>query len=821
MKLSRRSFLTSMGMAAAGSVGMAGWAQIMEDPQAQLREWSNFEEQFRVSICRQCTGGCGILVRVVDGKVIKIAGNPLHPVNRGGLCPKGLAGTQVLYDPDRIRTPMERDGPRGEGQWKPITWEEALQKVTTRLKTLRDNGKPHALTVLGGQYRGLVGPLWQRFCGAYGTPNYLRYRCLEPEKAAPGLYYLHGLKAPLSHDLENARYILSFGCNLLESWQSTVYQLQAFGRLREREGGRRAQVVQVDPRFSVTAAKADRWVPVKPGTDGALALGLAYIIIQEGLYDRAFVQGKTFGFLDWKDKDGVAHTGFKTFVLNEFPPEKVAGITGVPTETLFALARGFATSHPAMAIGERGPSFHPNDLYTRMAIHSLNALVGSIGVEGGIVRQGSLPLADWEEVEGDETAAKGLSMPRADQSTLGSTYPPGDTIEALPGNLTAGKPYPVDTLLLYYANPVFSTPNGQAWRDALAQVPYVVSFSPFMDETSSLADLILPDSTYLERWQDDQITHLAGITMFSIGQPVVPPLYQTRQTEDVILQLAKGIGEPTASALAWESFEDLLYETAQGLHESGRGHIIMPPRDEDFEAILARQGYREEPYEDFDDFWDALLEKGAWWDPNDTYVGMKQLFATPSGRFEFYSQTLRNEMLQAAQGAGGLDKLARGLGLAAREDMLFLPHFEAPPAEDIKVLEQENGTFILNTYKLMSSAGGRGASQPRLQEHPAVHLDGGWSSWVEINPETAATLGIEEMDWVVLTSKQGAIKSQARLFAGTRPDVLNMPYGQGHTAFGRWARNRGQNPNNILAPTADPMRGLPVWSGTRVRLTKA
>jgi anaerobic selenocysteine-containing dehydrogenase len=493
----------------------------------------------------------------------------------------------------------------------------------------------------------------------------------------------------------------------------------------------------------------------------------------------------------------------------------------VPTKNLFALAREFATSPPALAIGERGPSFHPNDLYTRMAIHSLNALVGSIGVEGGIVRQGRVPLTEWEKAESDAIAARGMAMPRIGQRPQTPAFSPAEAISAVPENLLSGRPYALDTLLLYYANPVFSTPNGQAWRQALEGVPFLVSFSPFMDETTNLADLILPDSTYLERWQDDQVTHLAGITLFGIGKPVVPPLYDTRQTEDVVLQLAKGLGEPVASALSWENFEEVLFTAAQGLHEAGRGHIVMPSRDERFDAILARQGYREEPFEEFDDFWDALLAKGVWWDPNDTYVGMRQLFNTPSGGFEFYSQTLRRDMLRAAGGEKGIAELARSLGLKAREDLLFLPHFEAPEPKTAGSEKPEEGAFIFNTYKLMSQAGGRGAAQPWLQEQPAIHLEGGWSSWVEINPAAAAALGIENGDWVTLTSVRGSLKVRAHLFEGTPPDVLNMPFGQGHTAFGRWARGRGVNPNTILIPVEDPMRGLPVWSGTRVRLSKA
>lgn len=179
MRISRRAFLASVGGATAGAAIYRAMGQSAPDTAQLLQDWSNYEEEFHASICQQCPGGCGILGRVVDGKLVKISGNPLHPVNQGGLCMKGLTGTQVLYDPDRLRTPLERDGKRGGGKWKPIPWERALERVAGRLQELRRNGKAHTVTFLGGQYRGLVEQIVQRFGRAYGTPNTLRLRCMD------------------------------------------------------------------------------------------------------------------------------------------------------------------------------------------------------------------------------------------------------------------------------------------------------------------------------------------------------------------------------------------------------------------------------------------------------------------------------------------------------------------------------------------------------------------------------------------------------------------------------------------------------------------
>jgi anaerobic selenocysteine-containing dehydrogenase len=825
MRLSRRQFLAGVGGTAAAAVTLQQLGHGAQTPAQLLQDWSNYEEEFHVSICQQCPGGCGILARVVDGNLVHIAGNPLYPVNEGGICMKGLAGMQALYDPDRIRSPLERDGARGSGRWKPIAWEQALSRVAERLHTLRQGGKAHTVAVLGGQYRGLIDGMLQRFCEAYGTPNYLRLRCMEADRSSAAEYYLQGVDGPLAHDLEHCRYLLSFGCGVLESWNATVWQQKVYGRLRALPGGERLQFVMVDPRYSVSAAKSDLWLPVQPGTDGALALGLAHIIIQEGRFDPDFLRDHAFGFEDWHDAAGAPHRGFKSLVLEDYPPQKVSALTGVPVEQLFEVARGFATVKPALAIGQRGPSFHPNDLYTRMAIHSLNALVGAIGRSGGVVRQGTLPLAPWPAPKLDGIARTGAGLPRMNRPAGRPALRGESGIANLPRNILAKEPYELNALFLYQTNPLFSLPGRAEWAQALAAIPLIVSFSPFMDETTEQADLILPDCTYLERWRDDELTHLAGMTVFGVGAPVVAPVHDTRATEDVVLDLAHRLGPPVSASLPWQHHRDLLHDAAQGLYRAGRGHIVMPPQDEAFQAILTRQGYWQQSYEQYEDFWGALLKRGAWWDPNDTYVGPRQLLKTPSARFEFSSQLLRREFEQAAlhsagaspsDPAGALAQLAGHLGLQARGDELFLPHFESPAAPAGEALP-----FLLNTYKLISLAGGKGANQPWLQQEPAVHLENGWESWVEINPDTAAGLGIADGDWVWLESAQGRIKVRARTFAGTAPQLLNMPYGWGHRAFGHWARGRGQNPNDILAPVVDPLRGLPLWAGTRVRVVKA
>ncbi|MBI4552200.1 MAG: molybdopterin-dependent oxidoreductase, partial [Candidatus Latescibacteria bacterium] len=279
MKVNRREFLTFAGFTVAGvTLGRLGRDRILAH-ETFKESWGDGPgvEQWVRSVCGQCPAGCGLNVRVVDGHAVKIEGNELCPVSRGGLCPKGAAGLQALYDPDRLVGPVQRLGPRGSGRWKRIGWEEALRIVATRLGALRQQGQPQSVVWLTGRQSGMIGQLLRRFCEAYGTPNFLEIPDLYDETSTLVAWATHGIAAPLGYDLEHTAYLLSFGSPILESWRSPVWANRAYGRLRRGRPDRRGRFIQVESRLSPTAAKADEWIPINPGTEAALALGIAHV----------------------------------------------------------------------------------------------------------------------------------------------------------------------------------------------------------------------------------------------------------------------------------------------------------------------------------------------------------------------------------------------------------------------------------------------------------------------------------------------------------------------------------------------------------------
>ncbi|TKJ29889.1 MAG: hypothetical protein CEE40_06815 [Chloroflexi bacterium B3_Chlor] len=797
-KLTRRTFLkiAGAGTAAAALYQVAAKAPILRALSAEEQATAqDRQEVWRSTVCQQCQAGCGLLVRVVDGRAVKIEGNPLHPLNNGKICPKAQAGLQVLYDPDRIKGPMRRVGERGGGQWEPISWDEVIAQVVSRLTELRDDGQSHTAVFLTGRALGQMEELVARFCDAYGTPNHVTHNSISSSTTEIAHLLSQGQRSFFGYDWEQTNYLLSFGVSWLEAWRPTVRNAKAYGHMRRGRAHERLRMVQVDTRFSITAAKADEWVPIRPGTDGALALGIAYVIINEELYDEDFVAQHTLGFEDWTDEDGAQHMGFKTLVLRDYAPSQVEAITGVPAETVTRIAREFASTLPAVAIGDRGISMWSNGLFSQMAVHALNALVGSIDASGGVLTQKDAPFLPWPELAPDRIAQEGRAQSRIDRGGT-RRYPLArDVYQQLPESIANDDPYPVNALFLYYTNPLFSSPQPGLFHEAFEKVPFIVSFSPFLDDSTTYADLILPDHTYLERLQDVVPPPGLGYPVVGLGQPVVAPLYDTRHTGDVLLEIVQALGEPVAQSFPWRNFAELVQYRISGLWRSEKGDITAT---------------------EFEFFWEEFSRRSVWSDPSYRFGDWERVLNTPSGKFEFFSQTLRDELARVAN--GDLERLLDELGVQARGDEVYLPHYEPPET----VGNQPEYPFFLNTYKLMAHAEGRGANSPHLQEMLGLHVNRKWDSWVEINPGVARALGIADDDWVWVESPIGEkIKVRAALYPGARPDVVCIPFELGHRAYGRWSENRGVNPNWLIANQTTGLTGALAPFATRVRIYKA
>jgi len=792
--LSRRQFLKLSASVAGSAAVTSGARALFTGLTAEASTGGVLhtaaEEKIIPTVCLLCPSGCGMLARVADGDLVKLEGSPMHPINLGALCPKGQAAPELLYNPDRLTGPLRRTGERGANQWESITWDEAIQTVAEKLNQLRASGIPERAAVLYGETRGQMRSLLERFMAVVGSPNTISHESLNIAAAKLGTLLTQGVYDLPNYDLENSHYVLSFGASLLEAGRTPQRMVSGYAYMR-RGRAERGKIVVIDPRQGVTGAKADEWIPIQPGTDAALALAIANVIIKTGQFDSDFVHNYCFGFEDFKDDDNNEHKGFKNYVLENYDPQRVESITGVPATTISRIAGEFAGNPPSVAIlpgkgGLLNGSF--NGVAAAMAIHSLNALVGNLDVPGGVLTQRYPLCTPWPELPADPVAEKGRQAERVDG--VGTLFPVGrHAYQAVADRVLDG--YQLEALFLYAANPVFETPSGGRFVQAFERIPLVVSFSSFMDETAQYADLVLPEPTFLERWQDDYIEGL-GYAGTALRQPVVEPLYDTMNTADFILKVAQAMGSPVAQAFPWESFEALLQERL-----SGNGTD-----------------------------WETLKELGVWMIPGYRYarhgsqkwvqevIGRDRQKSAHDGRFDFYSRELSCLL-------SGMDKEhLESLGAGVTGDPFFMPHYEP-----VKYLGNENDyPFVLNIVTLMSLGPySAAANLPSLQEISGMTVGERWKSWLEMNPETAHEMGLheDEMVWVLTPNGYLSQPVKLKLVKGLRPDVVNLPYNQGHTAGGRFAEGRGPNGLEMLNPASEPFSGLAAFTNTRVQVVKA
>jgi anaerobic selenocysteine-containing dehydrogenase len=661
---------------------------------------------YYASSCRSCQAGCGILVRVSEGRAKKIEGNPAHPVNRGKLCARGQAALQELYHPDRIPQPLKRVGPRGSGEFAKITWEEALNQLVGQLKNLQQQNATDRLCLMTPQLAGTLSELTTRFMRSYGSDNQVSYDLLGPDWLRSANSTSFGLESLPYYDISETRYLLSFGADFVESHLSPVQYGYAFGRMRQGRDTVRGHFTYVGGRLSLTAASADRWMPARPGSEGVLALGMSRLILDESLHDRASIAANGL-------REETLLQGLKAYDLPH-----VAEVTGLSQQAIAEVAREFATTRPSLALAGEAVAFQSNALESVRAVQLLNVLVGNLNHLGGIYPDNGSPEGPTESF---------------------------DDLVSLVKKLRAG----TTQMLMIHGDPVHTIPPATGFQDALSRVPFIVSFSPLMDDTALQADLILPDHAALESWGD--VIPLAGTRDSVIGlmQPVVTPVFDTRQFSEVLMTVAHELGGQMKVAFPYESYLEML--KAQVKKRAG----------------LAAG-------EDFETTWAELLQNG--------------------GQFK-----------TGREGKGFRWQASAGI--------------PAPANPDFAGTEKEF-PLHLSIYPSTAFYDGRGASLPWLQQLPDPMTTVVWDSWVELNPATAAELGVSFGDLVEVTSPQGSIRVPAVIYPGIRPDMAAIPLGQGYKDMGRYAKGRGANPLTLLAVIMQGTKPQPAWNATRVKIAR-
>ncbi|HEX9754939.1 MAG TPA: molybdopterin dinucleotide binding domain-containing protein, partial [Gemmatimonadales bacterium] len=458
----------------------------------------------------------------------------------------------------------------------------------------------------------------------------------------------------------------------------------------------------------------------------------------------------------------------------------------VPVERIVTLAKSFAERKPAVAVCGADVMQGPDGLLHGLAVHSLNILTGSVNRAGGVLFGNSPPLEPLVDPALDAPARAGLAA-----APIGSAVPigAGDPARRFAEAVAGAAASPVEALFLYYANPLASSTHPETWSTALSRIPFIVSFSPFLDESARQADLVLPDRLPYERWQDAPAPSSYGYPVWGLARPLVQPKGSGLATGDAVLGIAERLGGSVAQSLPYSDFEALLKARARGLFAARRGMAYGDEFERTHYRQMEERGWWLAEDTDFDGFWEELATRGGWTDLFYDDTDPARLARTASGRIELLPAWLQETL--AAEG---------------RER-----HPYVLPAVPIA---EPSGEYPLRLipYRVSTLASGTVALERWLAEQPTVLPGRYWVPWVEIHPTSAAALGLRDNASVWVTSARGRYRARLKLFPGAAPETVCAPYGIRHPD-GELA-----NPLQLLDGSTDPLTGLACWSTTFVRL---
>jgi anaerobic selenocysteine-containing dehydrogenase len=676
-----------------------------------------------------CHGGCGVKLHIKDGKLLKIEGDEDHPYLQGRLCPRVLALTQYIYHPDRLKYPLIRAGERGEGKWRRISWDEAFNTCEERMRDIRDRYGAEAMVFGQGTGRDAGGPMLF-LAYAFGSPNWTLFGLSGLACFTPRLAAMHTIEGdatfPDASQFSPLRYddpewvapecLISWARNLRGS-QCTDHYFTGHWVVDMMKRGTR--LIVIDPVCSWEASRAELWLQLRPGTDGALALGLLNVIINENLFDQEFVAKWTYGFDKLKQR------------VQEYPPDKVAEITWVPAEKIVQAARMYANSHPAAI--RFGQPLDSNAEATSV-IHAINclwAITGNLDIPGGNVicrppyGVTIYPYSTQEVIQlyGEELVSK-LNKKRigADRYPLVKNFRAWAQPDLVLEQMETGLPYPIKGLWLQTNNFLANTAQDpKRHYEAVRKLEFNVVVDTFMTPTAqAIADIVLPAATFAEK--DSVFT--TGVPLNAIQKVVT--VEECRSDWEINFEMAKRLSpEP----IPWRNVRELLTARLKpsGLtyEELCQKSWALAPKDHPSGTV---------PYRRYEK---GLLRPDG-----------KPGFRTPTGKVELYSTVFENY---------GLDPL---------------PYHKEPIESPLSTPE------ISSKYPLILITGRRHGAF-----YHSEHRQIPWlreiepEPTVEIHPETAKKLGIEEGNWVWIEGVRGKLKRKAKLTPTLHPRMVHALHG--------------------------------------------
>jgi len=792
VETSRRKFLQGtvamsiVGGTTIGALDLLAQEHHTGDHSITTKTGSGKRVQEVATLCEMCVNKCAAIARVEDGIVTKLDPNPRFPKSRNMLCPRGNAGIQALYDPDRLKYPLVRIGRKGEGKFKRVTWDEAYEAIWRGtehfpgMQKILEEEKDNRSTFLFCAGEGMAEHTFKQFYAAFGSANWLNHASLCLQTVVSGYGVTIGGYA--TADLENAEYVIMAGANRAEAIV-TPDTMDGFKRTK----GRGAKLIYVDPRFTHTAAKADKWLAINPGTDLAFVLALTFVVLNEERYDAAYVSENLQGFETYK----------QSVLSHGYTPEWAEEITGIKAEDIYEIAREFMAHAPkAIYYPGRRSTFAANDFQLRRATAIFQALGGGIDTKGGLVFGKKLKLGEHEAVEPLYAQA---------QESIGSSW-----IVWREKFLKGETPYPVRGAFIYKHNPMQNTPNSAKTAKMLEKMELVVAIDTMPSDTVMYADVVLPECTYLER--TDPVKSFGGVEP-SIAQrnKAVEPLFETKPVIEILRGLTQKIAKPLFE-ITKKYDEDVQDELA----DLGEGDEKMTPQDKEAELFeefdvsqpfaqsqeeinrqMVEEIYGEEAVK-------ALLEYGVFYPHMDQWYQQRSL-----NSYRYYPEQKRYYRVNGGKAKTVSKKVLCHIPNLAKKGTDSMPVWR-----DAYCYSVPKGKFRLLT--------GRHAQFTQSgTTNNAMLRDLIRENYLWINKRVAAERGIAFGDRVEVSSAAGKTELKAYPTEKIGPQTLFFVHGfADENSALSWAYKNGGNDNAVIEEHTEPVYGAAAMHATNVEIRR-
>lgn len=706
----------------------------------------NGSEHFTPSFCEMCSTRCPIEAKVVDGKNVFIQGNHRVKGTATSVCARGGAGHNQLYDPQRIVKPLIRVGERGENKWREASWEEALNLVATKMAQIKEKYGPESFVFTAKSSQ--THKLMSAFASAYGSPNIFSHLSCCPITYQMVCQHMYG-DAKIKRDFANAKYVVNFGHNLFEG-----IVISDAKKLMKVVKNKDAKLLVLEPRFSVIASKADEWLPVKPGTDLAFVMALIHTWIKNGTYDKNFIDKFSIGF------DEVVKATSQT------TPKWQESITGIKAEDVERIADEIYKAAPRVIIdfGHKTTTTRAEYMRTR-AIMVANAMMGNWEVKGGIFSGKKAKLFnkltntnEFDEITNPDAAFKVPKTPRIDGAGESGNHKfvsrSHGVLMDINEAILSQKPYPIKGWFNIRFNHIINVAGSKKTIQALKELDFIVVSDIYLNDMATFADVVLPESTYLER--DEGIEDKSGTKpAYMIRNKIVDPIGDTKDAASIFRELARLL--KCDELYTWNNIREWRMHQAKGNVEflaklEKDGYVTY-----DVPGLLFREKSMVDKFVKHFEYAKKFVDKNG-------LMEGEVKFKTKSGKIELFSA----EVEEVFPGYGCLN------------------------TNDIDVYGGHE--LCLMSGKTPIHTNGHTQNIPFLNDLMS-------ESPIWINPNTAKRKGLVDGDMVELRNKFGSQIGKIFITEGIREDTLFVYHGFGHTTPGMMRTNsKGINQSVLLNP---------------------